>query len=125
MAALRRRARIRIRNGRSTVDGVVVERLIEPGDMAMPGNPGRRYDEDALRVELLTPEEFARSIGTEPRSTFASKRRAACITRGWANRPGRGSFKPQLWFAHRYPAASTCSPGCSRGRPLPSAARPR
>ena len=50
---------------RSTVDGVVVERLIEPGDMAMPGKPlVRLYDQDALRVELLMPEEFARSIGT-------------------------------------------------------------
>ncbi|MGO9058250.1 MAG: efflux RND transporter periplasmic adaptor subunit, partial [Candidatus Binataceae bacterium] len=50
---------------RSPVQGVVVERLIEPGDMAMPGNPlVRLYDQDALRVELLVPEDFARSIAT-------------------------------------------------------------
>jgi membrane fusion protein, multidrug efflux system len=50
---------------RSPADGIVVERLIEPGDMAMPGNPlVRMYDGNALRVELLVPEDFARSIET-------------------------------------------------------------
>ena len=40
---------------------VVVERLAEPGDMAMPGKPlVRLYDENALRVELQVPEELAR-----------------------------------------------------------------
>jgi membrane fusion protein (multidrug efflux system) len=48
---------------RSPVDGVVVERLIEPGDMALPGKPlVRLYDENALRVELEVPENLARSI---------------------------------------------------------------
>ncbi len=49
---------------RSPVDGIVVERLVEPGDMAMPGKPlVRLYDENALRVELMVPEELARQIG--------------------------------------------------------------
>ena len=48
---------------RSPVDGIVVERLAEPGDMAMPGKPLiQLYDEHALRVELQVPEELARSI---------------------------------------------------------------
>lgn len=48
---------------RSPVNGVVVERLAEPGDMAMPGRPLiRLYSEDALRVELDVPEELARKI---------------------------------------------------------------
>ncbi len=48
---------------RSPVDGVVVERLAEPGDMAMPGKPlVRLYDESALRVELEVPEDLARHI---------------------------------------------------------------
>jgi RND family efflux transporter MFP subunit len=48
---------------RSPVGGVVVERLVEPGDMAMPGKPlVRLYDENALRVELLVPEELARGV---------------------------------------------------------------
>ncbi|MBF6568026.1 MAG: efflux RND transporter periplasmic adaptor subunit [Candidatus Binataceae bacterium] len=48
---------------RSPVDGIVVERLTEPGGMAMPGQPlVRLYDEHALRVELEAPEELARSI---------------------------------------------------------------
>jgi RND family efflux transporter MFP subunit len=48
---------------RSPVDGVVVERLVEPGDMALPGRPlVRLYDEKALRVELPVPEDLARSI---------------------------------------------------------------
>lgn len=48
---------------RSPVDGVVVERLVEPGDIALPGKPlVRLYDENALRVELQVPEDLARSI---------------------------------------------------------------
>jgi RND family efflux transporter MFP subunit len=48
---------------RSPVDGLVVERLAEPGDMAMPGKPLLRlYDENALRVQLEVPEDLARSI---------------------------------------------------------------
>ncbi len=48
---------------RSPVDGVVVERLVEPGDLALPGKPlVRLYDEHALRVALEVPEELARSI---------------------------------------------------------------
>jgi RND family efflux transporter MFP subunit len=47
----------------SPVDGVVVERLVEPGDMALPGKPlVRLYDEKALRVQLQAPENLARSI---------------------------------------------------------------
>jgi RND family efflux transporter MFP subunit len=50
---------------RSPVNGVVVERLVEPGDMAMPGKPlVRLYDENALRVELVVPEELGRNIET-------------------------------------------------------------
>jgi RND family efflux transporter MFP subunit len=50
---------------RSPVDGVVVERLTEPGDMAMPGKPlVRLYDANALRVELQVPEDLARYIET-------------------------------------------------------------
>jgi RND family efflux transporter MFP subunit len=49
---------------RAPVAGVVVERLAEPGDMAMPGKPlVRLYDQNALRVELQVPEELARNIG--------------------------------------------------------------
>jgi membrane fusion protein (multidrug efflux system) len=48
---------------RSPVNGLVVERLAEPGDMAMPGGPlVRLYDADALRVELQVPEDLARYI---------------------------------------------------------------
>jgi membrane fusion protein (multidrug efflux system) len=48
---------------RSPVDGVVVERLAEPGDMAMPGRPlVRLYDTGALRVELEVAEDLARKI---------------------------------------------------------------
>ncbi len=48
---------------RSPVDGVVVERMVEPGDMAMPGKPlVRLYDQGALRVELDAPEELAGRI---------------------------------------------------------------
>ncbi len=48
---------------RAPVTGVVVERMVEPGDMAMPGKPlVRLYDENALRVELVVPEELARNV---------------------------------------------------------------
>lgn len=48
---------------RAPVDAVVVERLAEPGDMAMPGKPlVRLYDANALRVELQVPEDLARAI---------------------------------------------------------------
>ena len=50
---------------RSPVNGVVVERLAEPGDMAMPGKPlASLYSEDALRVELEAPEDLARNVET-------------------------------------------------------------
>ena len=60
---------------RAPVDGVVVERLAEPGDMAMPGKPlVRLYDETALRVELEVPEDLAQKIeiGTPLEVTVAS-----------------------------------------------------
>jgi RND family efflux transporter MFP subunit len=48
---------------RSPVAGVVVERLTEPGDLAMPGKTlVRLYDETALRVQLEVPEDLARYI---------------------------------------------------------------
>lgn len=48
---------------RSPVNGIVVERLVEPGDLAVPGNPlVRLYDNHALRVELAAPEELAQKI---------------------------------------------------------------
>jgi membrane fusion protein (multidrug efflux system) len=57
------RAALAYASVRSPVDGVVVERFAEPGDMAMPGKPlVRLYDEHALRVELQVPEDLARSI---------------------------------------------------------------
>jgi RND family efflux transporter MFP subunit len=52
---------------RSPVEGVVVERLVEPGDMALVGKPlVRLYDNNALRVELAVPEDLARylAVGT-------------------------------------------------------------
>jgi len=50
---------------RSPVDGVVAERLVEPGEIAMPGKPlVRLYDENALRVELEVPEDMTRGIAT-------------------------------------------------------------
>ncbi len=48
---------------RSPVSGVVVERMVEAGDMAMPGKPlVRLYDETALRAELQVPEEMRGEI---------------------------------------------------------------
>lgn len=42
----------------SPVDGIVTERLIEPGDLAVTGQPMvRLYDESALRVQLEMPED--------------------------------------------------------------------
>ncbi len=43
--------------------GVIDERLIEPGDLALPGKPlVRLYDPAALRVELRVPEELSRAV---------------------------------------------------------------
>lgn len=48
---------------RSPVAGIVVDRMAEPGDLAMPGKPlVRLYDENALRVQLEVPEDLARYI---------------------------------------------------------------
>ncbi len=60
---------------RAPVDGVVVERLAEPGDMAMPGKPlVRLYDQNALRVELEAPEDLAQKVevGTPLKVAVAS-----------------------------------------------------
>lgn len=48
---------------RSPVDGVVVARMVEPGDMAMPGKIlVRLYDDHALRVELTVPDQLAGQV---------------------------------------------------------------
>jgi RND family efflux transporter MFP subunit len=48
---------------RSPVAGVVAERLVEPGDMAVAGKPlVRLYDTQALRVEVEVPELLARHV---------------------------------------------------------------
>jgi RND family efflux transporter MFP subunit len=48
---------------RSPVGGVVAERLVEPGDMAIAGKPlVRLYDTGALRVEVEVPELLARHL---------------------------------------------------------------
>ena len=48
---------------RSPVDGVVVDRMAEPGDMAMPGKPLLRvYDTRAVRATFAVPEELLKSI---------------------------------------------------------------
>lgn len=47
----------------SPVAGVVAERMVEPGDLALPGKPlVRVYDSHALRVELRVPEELTRDV---------------------------------------------------------------
>ncbi len=48
---------------RSPVTGVVAERLVEPGDLALPGKPlVRVYASRALRVQLRVPENLTRNI---------------------------------------------------------------
>jgi RND family efflux transporter MFP subunit len=48
---------------RSPVAGVVAERLVEPGDMAVAGKPlVQLYDTHALRVEVEVPELLARHV---------------------------------------------------------------
>jgi RND family efflux transporter MFP subunit len=48
---------------RAPLDGLVVERLVEPGDMALPGKPlVRLYDQKALRVELEALQSLARKV---------------------------------------------------------------
>lgn len=48
---------------KSPADGVVIERMVERGDLAMPGQPlVRLYNESAMRVELEVPEALARQI---------------------------------------------------------------
>lgn len=48
---------------RSPINGIVIERLVEPGDLAIPGKPlVRLYDDHALRAEFAAPEELARKI---------------------------------------------------------------
>ena len=44
---------------RSPIDGVIGERLVEPGDLAVPGKPlVTIYDPRAIRVELRVPEDM-------------------------------------------------------------------
>jgi RND family efflux transporter MFP subunit len=48
---------------RSPVVGVVAQRMVEPGDMAVAGKPlVRLYDTSALRVEVEVPELLARHV---------------------------------------------------------------
>jgi RND family efflux transporter MFP subunit len=57
------RAALQYATVRSPVKGVVVERLVQPGDLAVPGKPlVRLYDANALRVSLQVPEELMRAV---------------------------------------------------------------
>jgi RND family efflux transporter MFP subunit len=48
---------------RSPVAGVVAQRMVEPGDIAVAGRPlVRLYDTHALRVEIEVPEMLARDV---------------------------------------------------------------
>lgn len=48
---------------RSPVDGVVVDRMVAPGDMAMPGKPLLRiYDTQSVRAALAVPEASLGSL---------------------------------------------------------------
>ncbi|HEY9157861.1 efflux RND transporter periplasmic adaptor subunit [Candidatus Binatus sp.] len=48
---------------RSPVEGVVMDRMAEPGDMAMPGKPLLRvYDTRAVRATFAVPEALLKSI---------------------------------------------------------------
>lgn len=62
-AVARARAALAYATVRSPADGVVIERMVERGDMAMPGRPlVRLYDASAMRVELEIPEDLARRL---------------------------------------------------------------
>ena len=63
---------------RSPVDGVVVARMVEPGDIAMPGEVlVRLYDNHAIRVELTVPDALADqvSVGMPLQVEVGSERR--------------------------------------------------
>ncbi|MHB8381518.1 MAG: efflux RND transporter periplasmic adaptor subunit [Candidatus Binataceae bacterium] len=48
---------------RSPVDGIVVDRMVEPGDMAMPGKPLLRiYGTQGMRAALAVPEGLLGSL---------------------------------------------------------------
>ncbi len=57
------RAALRYTRIESPVRGLVAERLVEPGDLALPGKPlVRLYDAGALRVEVQIPEQSAKLV---------------------------------------------------------------
>lgn len=57
------RAALQYATVRSPVKGVVVERFVQPGDLAVAGKPlVRLYDANALRVSLQVPEELVRAV---------------------------------------------------------------
>jgi len=57
------RAALRYTRIESPVRGLVAERLVEPGDLALPGKPlVRLYDAGALRVEIQIPEQSAKLV---------------------------------------------------------------
>jgi RND family efflux transporter MFP subunit len=57
------RAALRYTRIESPVKGLVAERLVEPGDLALPGKPLiRLYDAGVLRVEIQVPEQSAKLV---------------------------------------------------------------
>jgi HlyD family secretion protein len=64
------------------VDGQVVDRLVEPGDLAMPGTPlVTLHSEAALRLEALVPEGLIGrlSLGDEIRVEIGDRRLSAPV----------------------------------------------
>ncbi len=57
------RAALRYTRIESPVKGLVAERMVEPGDLALPGKPLiRLYDAGVLRVEIQIPEQSAKLV---------------------------------------------------------------
>lgn len=62
-AVAQARAALAYATVRAPAAGVVIQRMVERGDMTMPGRPlVRLYDASAMRVQLEIPEDLARRI---------------------------------------------------------------
>ena len=99
-------------------DGIVTAKMVDPGDLAVPGKPLLSLEKaGAHRVDLRLPEAYVLGATRPRRFQSASKARRPLRWRGsstsWRRRPIPAADRFSCRFACRPP--QTCVPGCSRG----------
>ena len=103
---------------RAAFDGIVAAKMVDPGDLAVPGKPLLNLEKTGgHRVDIQVPEAYVRSVHSGQSVTARLERPATSSMEGVidivapAADPSSRSFLVKV----RLPAGSEYVPGCSHG----------